>query len=163
MITRKTAVRYAQLVVSFGLVLVLFVALDAASAVAADWGTLKGRFVLDGDVGPAAKIKANKDPEYCGKQNLVDQSIVVGDGGELANVFVYLYLKRGKSVEIHPDLKAVGSEPVVFDNKGCRFEPHATVLRTGQTLQVHNSDPVAHNTNFTPTKNPGFNQIVPND
>jgi len=134
-----------------------------ASVGAADWGTLKGRFVVDGDVGEPAAITANKDPEYCGKQNLVDQAIVVGDDGALANVFVYLYLKRGKSVDIHPDLETADSEPVVLNNKGCRFEPHAMVLRTGQTLQIHNSDPVAHNTNFTPTKNPGFNQIVPND
>lgn len=135
----------------------------AISVAAADWGTLKGRFVLDGDPGDPAKVNVNKDTEFCGKHNLVDEVIVAGDDGSLANVFVYLYLKTGKKVDIHPDLESPGDEPVVLDNKGCRFEPHAVVLRTSQTLQVSNSDTVAHNTNLTLTKNPGFNQIVPND
>ena len=134
------------------------------SASGADWGTLQGRFVLDGDIGKPGAVNVNKDTEFCGKHDLVDETIVVGDGGELANVFVYLYLKRGKSVDIHPDLESPGDEPVVVDNKGCRFDPHVVVLRTGQTLEIRNSDAgIAHNTNLTPTQNPGFNQIVPND
>lgn len=133
-------------------------------AVGADWGTLKGRFVLDGDPGEAAKLNVNKDVEFCGKHNLVDETIVAGDGGELANVFVYLYLKRGKTVDIHPDLETVGEEPVVLDNKGCRFEPHAAVVRTGQTFEVKNSDiGIGHNTNFTLLNNPTFNEMVAND
>ncbi len=134
-----------------------------ASATAADWGTLKGRFVLDGDPGEPDKLNVNKDVEYCGKNNLVDESITVGEGNALENVFVYLYLKRGKSVDIHPDLAEPSSEPVVLDNHGCRFEPHVALLRTGQTLEVKNSDEgVGHNTNFTLLKNPAFNEMVTN-
>jgi len=152
--TKKTTIRMS---------LCLALAMVASAANAAEWGTLKGQFLLDGDAGKAAAINANKDPEVCGKHNLVDEAIVVGEDGALANVFVYLYLKRGKSVEIHPDLETADTDPIVVDNKGCRFEPHAVVLRTGQTLEIRNSDPVAHNTNLTVIKNPGFNQIVPND
>jgi len=156
---RKQVIRYSQAVVSFCATLAM-----VASATGADWGTLKGQFVLDGDVEAAAKINVNKDTEFCGKHNLVDQTIVVGEDGALANVYVYLYLKSKKTVEIHPDLKDVDSKPVVLDNKGCRFEPHVLVLRTSQTLEIRNSDAgIAHNTNLTPTKNASFNQIIAND
>ena len=135
-----------------------------ATASAADWGTLKGKVVLVGDLGEPAAISISKDPEFCGKHNLVDETIVVGDEGGLADVFVYLYLKTRKTVEIHPDLVEPSSEPVVLDNVGCRFEPHTALLRTGQTLEIRNSDKgIGHNTNFTVLKNPGFNQMVTND
>jgi len=136
----------------------------SVTASAADWGTLKGKFVLVGDAGEPAPLNVNKDQEFCGKHKLVDESIVVGDDGALANVFVYLYLKRGKKVDIHPDLAEPSSDPVVLDNKGCRFEPHVALLRTGQPLEVHNSDKgIGHNTNFTLLKNPPFNEMVTND
>ena len=134
------------------------------TATAADWGTLKGKFVLDGDPGDPAALNVNKDVEFCGKHSLVDESIVVADGGALSNVFVYVYLKRGGKIDIHPDLAEPSSEPVVLDNKGCRFEPHVALLRTGQTLEVRNSDKgIGHNTNFTLLKNPAFNEMVTND
>jgi len=156
--SQRTTIRLACLTASFSLLLAM-----TTSTGAAEWGALKGRFVLDGDTGEATKINVNKDPEFCGKHNLVNEEIIVGEDGALANVFVYLYLKRKKTVEIHPDLETADAEPVVVDNKGCRFEPHAIVLRTGQTLEIRNSDPVAHNTNLTVLKNLAFNQIVPND
>ena len=133
------------------------------TAGAADWGTLKGKFVLDGDPGDPAALNVNKDTEFCGKHDLVDETITTADGS-LANVFVYVYLKRGKKIDIHPDLEEPSSDAVVLDNIGCRFEPHAVVLRTGQTLEVRNSDKgIGHNTNFTLLKNPAFNEMVTND
>ncbi len=157
-LTTQSVQATAKFCAAWAIVAMLFSAANAA-----DWGTLKGRFVVEGDLGEAAAVNANKDPEFCGKHNLMDEAIIVGEEGALANVFVYLYLKSSKTVEIHPDLEKVDTEPVLLDNKGCRFEPHALVLRVGQSLEISNSDPVAHNTNLTPTKNPGFNQIIPND
>ena len=146
-----------------GLTLAVFTTAGYSTAGAADWGTLKGKFIVDGDPGEPAALNVNKDVEYCGKHDLVDETIVVGDGDALANVFVYLYLKRGKNVEIHPDLEEPG-ETVVLDNRGCRFEPHAMVLRTGQALEIRNSDKgIGHNTNFTVISNPPFNEMVTND
>lgn len=142
-------------------VVVLVILASSATSVAADWGTLKGRFVLDGDAGTSAAINVNKDTEYCGKHNLVEEIIVAGENGALSNVFVYLYLKSRKTVDIHPDLAEPSTEAVVLDNIGCRFEPHVALLRTGQTLEVRNSDSgVGHNTNFTLLKNPSFNEMV---
>lgn len=132
------------------------------SSVAADWGTLKGRLVYDGDAISPDPVNVNKDVEFCSKHNLVDETIKVGENGGLSGAFVYLYVKKGKSVDIHPDLETPGSEPVVLDNKGCRFEPHAMIVRTGQTLEIRNSDEgIGHNTNAqTLLSNPKFNEQV---
>ena len=136
----------------------------ASGAGAADWGSIKGRFVYTGEA-KAEKITPNKDVEFCGKHEIPDEAIVVGDGGGLANVFVFLALDRGKTVAIHPDFEKQGADPLAIDNKGCRFEPHALALWTKHPLKVSNSDPgIGHNTNGTAfLNNPTFNETVPND
>ncbi len=135
-----------------------------ASAHAADWGTLKGRLVFDGDALKPAAVNVNKDVEYCGKHNLVDETIATGEKGGLPNVFIYLYVKKNKSVDIHPDMEKPG-DTLVLDNVGCRFEPHVMIVRAGQTLEIRNSDVgIGHNTNAqTLLKNPKFNEQVSND
>ena len=130
----------------------------AGQVSAAEWGSLKGKFVVDGAVGEPAAITVNKDPETCGKHNLVDQTVVVGEGNALANAVVFIYTR--KALEVHPDYEAAAKEPAVLDNKGCRFEPHVLAARTGQLLQVNNSDPIGHNTNIAFVLNPAFNQII---
>ena len=137
----------------------------AASAIGADWGSLKGRLVFDGDPAKPAAVNVTKDVEYCGKHDLVDETVSVGQDNGLTNAFIYLYVKRGKSVDVHPDLEKVSEEPIVLDNKGCRFEPHALIVRTGATLEIRNSDVgIGHNTNAQGLlQNPKFNEQVSND
>jgi len=146
---------------SLGIVAIFLALATFASATAAEWGSLKGRLIVDGTVAAPAALNINKDTEYCGQHKLLDETIEVGEGGGLTNAFVFLYLKRGKTVDVHPDLESSGSEPTVLDNKGCRFEPHVLLVRTEQTLQIHNSDTVGHNTNFQTLSNPAFNETIP--
>jgi hypothetical protein len=139
-------------------------ALMAAPVSAADFGTIKGRFVYKGEP-KVVPIQPTKDPEFCSQHKLFDETVVVGKKSGLQNVFVYLAPARGKKIDIHPDYKATDLPPKMLDNKGCRFEPHAMTLWTAQPLEVHNSDPgIGHNTNasyfFVNTK---FNQTIPND
>lgn len=126
---------------------------------AAEWGTIKGKFVYKGEP-KAAPLTINKDVEFCGEHKPADESIVVGDGAALRDVFVYLYVARGKKVEIHPDYKP--GELKVISNKGCRFEPHALVLWTADELEVRNDDTIGHNTNINLAANSDFNQLVAN-
>lgn len=145
-----------------GLCLLLVCAVSPA--VAADWGTIKGKFVFDGDAPTPAKINVTKDVEYCGNHNLVDETIVTGDGGALANVVVYIYTARGKTVDVNPAYEATAKDKITIDNKGCRFEPHIIAVRTSQQFEVHNSDPgIGHNTNAGFVANPKFNEMVTND
>jgi hypothetical protein len=143
---------------------VLTAAALAATASAADWGSIKGRFVFDGKH-EAKAITPTKDTEFCSTHKLVDEQVVLGEGNGLANVFVYMYLARGKSAPVHPDLEKAEFKPAVLDNHGCRFEPHAMTLWTKQALEIRNSDTgIGHNTNGQKlVANPKFNEQVTND
>jgi plastocyanin len=68
-----------------------------------------------------------------------DESVVVNPNGTLANVFIYIKGGlEGKQFE-------VPTTPVIFDQRGCWFQPRVLGIQTGQTLQISNSDPVTHN------------------
>ena len=116
--------------------------LARSAARAADWGSIKGRFVFDGTPTPPTPIKIDKDVEVCGKHNLMTQDLVVGPDGGVANVVVWV---RGK-VKVNPEYKKTADDKIVLDNKNCHFIPHVVGVRVGQTLEIKNSDPVAHNT-----------------
>lgn len=126
------------------------------------YGHLRLRFVYDGDAPKAAAKKVTKDTEACGTKPLVDESLVVnGENGGLANVIVWLYLKRGATPPAaHPSYAETAEAGVRLDNEFCRFEPYVTLLRTSQTLIMGNKDTVGHNTNIMPIVNPGLNQTI---
>lgn len=130
-----------------------------ATSTAADWGTLKGKFVLEGVAPTPAPLKGT-EKDGCDKFKLLEEGIVVGDKNELANVFVYLRTKAPKVAPSYDDQK--GAE-VTLDNKNCRFEPHCVIVTTDQKLVVTNSDPFAHNSNITPFKpaNKPENPLIP--
>ncbi len=140
-------------------------AAEAGAAVAttsvSGYGTFKGRVVVSGAFPTLPPLLAQGAPTkdaICSQKAVPDDSVVVGPGNGLGNVFIYL--KRVPGGEIPPP----PAEPVVVDQEGCRFLPHAVVCRVGQPLNFKNSDPVAHNTAFAPQSSSGFNQtIVAND
>ena len=128
------------------------------TAHAQKWGDLTAKFVLDGTAPKPEKIKAEKDPDVCGKHDLFVEDVVVGKGGELANAVIYL---RTKKPSISPEYDKVANNAIALDNKNCRFEPHIQVYWTKQKFEVTNSDPIGHNSNFTPLLNPAQNPIIP--
>jgi hypothetical protein len=134
-----------------------FVTLFAAGASAADWATLTGRIVYDGTPPKMEDIAATKDQEFCGKHKIPDERLTVDKSGALANAVIML---KTKGVTVNPEYEKTANDKVVMDNKNCRFEPHVAILRNSQTLELHNSDPVSHNTNVNALINVPFNQIV---
>ena len=78
--------------------------------------------------------------------------VVVANGGKLANVFVYV--KEG----LPQGNFAVPSEPVVLDQKGCRYNPHMLGIMAGQPLKITNTDTADHNIHDMPSNNPAFNE-----
>jgi hypothetical protein len=56
---------------------------------------------------------------------------------------------------------AAPTTPVTIDQKGCQYHPHVLALMTDQSLQVINSDPVAHNIHPVPKDNREWNQSMP--
>ena len=134
------------------------IVLACGGSASAQWGTLKGKFVYDGKIPAAVPLNITKDMEVCGKHNLVDESLVVGKNGGLANVVLFC---RSKGVKVNPEYAKAAKATVILDNKNCRFEPHILPMLVTQTLAIKNSDPVGHNTNSSPIGDLAFNPIVP--
>jgi plastocyanin len=78
--------------------------------------------------------------------------VVVANVGKLANVFVYV--KEG----LPQGNFAVPTDPVVLDQKGCRYSPHMLGIMAGQPLKITNTDTADHNIHDMPSKNQAFNQ-----
>lgn len=135
---------------------------------AGGFGSFTGRVVLKG-AAPEQKWIAKKgagddvvkDAAICAAEDLPDEKLVVGADGGVANVFIYL-----QKVPAGAKVAAASEEPVLFDQKFCRFIPHAAVYRVGQTIKVVSDDMVTHNThNFpnNPDNQSVSNSIKPND
>ncbi len=126
---------------------------------AAEWGTLKARFVFDGPVPKREKLLLNKDEAVCSKDHPLDEDLIVNpENRGIQNVVVWLELKRGESLPaIHPSYAESESAKVRLTNHSCRFSPRITLLRTSQTLVLGNDDPVAHSTVAFLTYNQPFN------
>ena len=135
----------------------------AAAPVAGGWGHLKGKFVYDGTPPVAPAVAITKDQAFCGEFGIVDENLLVNaENKGVANVVVYLYVRRGSTLpEVHESYADSASALVNLDNKNCRFEPHIAIVRTSQTLHVTNSDQVGHNTKIDTTDNPASNLTVP--
>lgn len=138
--------------------LIIICLVSHTTATADDWADLTGRFVYDGDPPAAAKINPTKDVDFCGKFDLKSETLVVGEDKGLANIAIWV---RTKKVKVHPDFKESAKAQIVLDNKDCRFGPHMTAIRTGQTLRLKNSDIVAHNSQGYTSANPEFNFNLP--
>jgi plastocyanin len=124
---------------------------DAATA-----GNVTGMVALEGTPPAADQIRMNSDP-VCVKEatNTETEYFVVGDGGGLGNVFVYV--KEGLGGRSFP----TPSEPLTLDQDGCRYHPHVFGIQVGQTLEIVNSDPTLHNIHATPAANDEFNTGQP--
>lgn len=145
----------------------LIVLPSAPTARAADgYGSISGQFVLDGEV-PEPRIEHKKgadvkDSQVCAAETLYKNDLVVDPQTKgIANIFVYIL--RIDAGRIHPDLKETPKDKreVVFDQRGCRFTPHAMFVRTDQTILVKSDDPIAHNTHTYPLVNMAQNFLLP--
>lgn len=124
---------------------------DAATA-----GNVTGRITFEGAVPAARAVRTDSDPNCVqAGVTVTEESVVVGDGGALQNVFVYV--KDGLG-----DLRfPVPATPVLLDQKGCRYVPHVLGVQVGQRVEVLNSDQTLHNVHATPTTNQEFNTGQP--
>ncbi len=137
----------------------MLLAYVAAPVDAAGWGTIKGKFVVDGTPPKLPPIDASKDA-YCVEHHPIDQSVVVDDKGDLANVVVFLRTKRNEKVDVNPEYAASKDEPAVLDNHFCSFQPHVSLVQTGQPFIIKNSDTVGHNTNVKLMRNGATNTTI---
>ena len=113
-------------------------------------GDITGKITLKGT--PKPEVKIEQIGATCGAANppkdASTRHYVVGPGGGLANVFVYL-----KDAKPAP---ATAPAPVL-DQIGCMYEPYVFGLVVNQKFKIRNSDPLLHNVHATPKINKEFN------
>lgn len=121
-------------------------------------GSVTGTVRLDG-APPAEQMVRMDGDRTCAKivpgAQRATERYVVGDGGTLANVFVYV--KTGLEGRSFP----VPETPVVLDQQQCWYTPRVLGVRVGQPFQVLNSDPLLHNVRAASVVNEPFNQGQP--
>jgi len=135
------------------------VALSAGFATVS-FGQITGSVTFQGKPPEMKEIVAIKQNADCAKQHkdpVYDDSVVVGDKGELANVVVRLT----KGVNGQEIKGPVPSKPAVLDQKGCMYTPHVVPIMIGQQLDVKNSDAFMHNVHSLPFDNDPFNFAQP--
>jgi hypothetical protein len=131
------------------------------SAVAEGIGSVSGTIKVTGDVPELPPLVKKGDPEakdaeVCAAEAVPNETLVVGEGNGVANVFVWLR----KAPDGAPQVETP-TEPILYDQKGCQFVPHAVVVQTSQPVKVVSSDAVPHNVHTYPVKNSAVNQIIP--
>jgi hypothetical protein len=128
----------------------------SAAAPAVDGAaTITGTVKLDGPVPKMAAIPMGADcSSQPGGQGAVDEEVVVGPAGALANVLVYIKNPP-------PGKYSTPSKPAVLEQKGCRFYPHVQAVQVNQPLQIKNDDQTLHNVHAMPVVNSPFNEGQP--
>jgi plastocyanin len=140
---------------SCGLLLaaVLFAATASAQT---GTGTIKGRIHLTGARPGNPIIRMGMDP-MCSRMNagkrVVQEIFSTDEHGNLANVFVRL---RGRFPQT-----PVPRQPVIIDQRKCVYAPRVVGIRVGQTLEVRNDDPIAHDVHAVSKAENGFNVTTP--
>ena len=115
-------------------------------------GSVSGTVTLKGTAPASQPINMSSDP-YCVDQGGGQtQTVVVGDGNALQNVFVYV--KDGLGTLKFP----VPQTAVVLDQQKCTYAPRVFGIQAGQTLEIVNSDNTLHNIHAMPQANREFNR-----
>ena len=84
-----------------------FVLIAPLVSVAAETGDLKIRFEYGGDAPKLGDVKVTADVAFCGKQGLIDQSLIVdGETKGIKNV-VQLYTGREDQIDPLPNAKSL--------------------------------------------------------
>jgi len=135
---------------------------STAPVKAEGWGTLKGKVLFAGDP-PAPKAlreqgKAEKNPEICAKDAPIMSERLVVDPASKGVKFALVYLPK-PSVVNEDAKKEAAARKLVFDQKGCVFEPHVVGLMSGVPITLKSSDSANHNVNVK-LRNSPFNQTI---
>ena len=114
---------------------------------AIDWntaGAIQGTIHYAGTPPKTIRIDMSQDPACASAPPNYTEGTVVNQGG-LANVFIYVQTGLSGSTWAPP------SQPVVLDQKGCRYVPHVIGVMAGQPVKFVNSDPTTHAIDIAPT------------
>jgi hypothetical protein len=98
----------------------------------------------------AASLETTKDRAACGEA-VADETLVVAEGGGLANVVVRIAASGAPAV----------AREVTLDQRRCRFVPHVLAVPQGSSLVLLNGDPILHGVHGTAGLATAFNVPMP--
>jgi hypothetical protein len=113
-------------------------------------GTIAGTVSFKGPAPRLPPLDLSADPAC--PSDPQPQDVIVIKNGKLANVFVYIQSGLAQAAFAAP------RDPVVLDQKGCRYIPHVLGLMIGQPLKVLNDDLAEHNVHPMPKQNQEWNE-----
>jgi plastocyanin len=115
---------------------------------------ITGKVSLDGQAPEPKQIAMGSNPQCAAAHPnpVLEESIVAGDKGELANVVINVKAPEGKELK-----GEMPKDPVVLDQKGCQYVPHVVAMMVGQDLVIKNDDNFLHNVHSLAIDNTPFN------
>lgn len=120
-------------------------------------GSFQGTVKFEGATPRGSRIDMSADP-YCAKAHsapVTTEDVVVGSGGGLANVVIYISDGLAGRTFQPPQ------QPAILEQKGCQYKPHVIALQANQKLDVVNSDETTHNIHPSPNNNREWNMTQP--
>jgi plastocyanin len=138
--------------VIFSVVVVSLISVQALWA-----GSISGTIKYEGKVPKFKPLKMGGDPvcHMAHTEPVYPEILVLGEGNRMANVLVSI--TKGLPEKDYP----VPTEPVILDQKGCKYSPHVFGIRVGQGLKILNPDGTLHNVHAMPKENAEFNLAMP--
>jgi len=137
------------------------VMLIGASSAWAEGATIKGKTIWEGKGLKRKRVALNADcatirGEDKKPPKTQNQIFDKHEDGSRTLRNVIVYVKNAPEGD-YP----VPSEPFKLSQTGCMYSPHVFGVRVGQTVEIRNGDPTAHNVHFVPKRNPEFNKSQP--
>jgi plastocyanin len=110
---------------------------------------IRGQIIFSGDASVQRRALSLARDSWCAENHSVfDESLVVSERGGVAHALVYLEGLAEWQAEFPPPQGAATLEQV-----GCRYEPHALAIRSGQELRIVNADDTSHNVQILAKRN----------
>lgn len=129
-----------------------------ASAVDPNGATITGSVAFKGTPptpAPPIQMEADKNCKAMHSTPVLPDDFVLNENGTLKYTFVYV--SAGLAGKSFPP----STEPVLFDQRGCRYEPHVFGVQVKQPITILNSDSTVHNVHALPKNNREFNMSMP--
>ena len=119
--------------------------------------TIAGTVKFEGEAPKFKEIKMDADPICLSHHStaVYPETLAVGDGNTMANVFVYV--KSGLAKKDYP----APGESAELTQSGCMYAPHVFGVMLNQPLKILNPDGTLHNVHVLSKDNPEENIAMP--
>jgi len=119
--------------------------------------SIAGSITFDGVAPNLPALSMDAEPECADKHTgpVPAEMLVLGDGNTMGNIIVWV------SDGLPAGNWAAPTTPVVLDQNGCVYAPHAMGIMVGQPYRILNSDGMLHNIHTLPEINLTFNRAMP--